>query len=145
MEERRLGWKQIVITAIITGVITVGAGIFIDQIQAREPLLTYSVEGGIPFEGPLENIAIYNVKIENDGKKVVEDVVCQLSFTEATIQQGRVILEPSITKNENISGNSYRLELPNLNPGESAALSVLVSSREQRPSLPEISLRGKAS
>ena len=98
MEERRSNWKQIIITAIITGVITVGAGVIINNFQTREPHLTYSAQDAIPFEGLLENIAIYNVEIENDGKKIVEDVVCQLSFSTGVIQQSRVILEPSVTK-----------------------------------------------
>lgn len=143
MEEKRSIWKQVVVTAIITGIITVGGGLLINHFQAREPHLAYSIEDAIPFEGLFENIAIYNTKIENDGKKVVEDVVCQLSFSEAIIQQTRVVLEPSITKKESIVNGSYRLELPNLNPGEHALISVLVRSSEQLPPRPEISLRGK--
>lgn len=143
MEERRSYWKQVVLTAIITGVITFGAGMLINAFQTREPHLTYSVEDTLPFEGPLEYIAIYNIEMENDGRKIVEDVVLQLSFSTGTIQQSRVILEPSIIKNEEILNNSYRLELPNLNPGEGVTLSVLVSNPEQLPSRPEISVRGK--
>jgi hypothetical protein len=142
-EGARVNWKQILVTALITGIITVGAGMLINHFQTREPRLVYSAEDTLPFEGPLENLAIYHVKTENSGKKIVEDVVCQLSFSTGIIQQNRVVLEPSITANEIVSDSVYRLELPNLNPGESAAISILVSSKDQLPDRPEISLRGK--
>ena len=142
-EGARVNWKQILVTALITGIITVGAGMLINHFQTREPRLVYSAEDTLPFEGPLENLAIYHVKIENSGKKIVEDVVCQLSFSTGIIQQNRVVLEPSITANEIVSDSVYRLELPNLNPGESAASSILVSSKDQLPDRPEISLRSK--
>lgn len=143
MEERRSNWKQVVITAIITAIITVGGGFLINYFQTSEPHLSYAIEDATPFEGLFENIAIYNVMLENDGNKIVDDVVCQLSFSSAEIQQSKLNLDPSITHNEIVSGNSYRLELLNLNPKESAAISVLVSSPRQLPSRPDISLRGK--
>ncbi len=143
MEEKRSNWGRIILTAIITAVVTVGGGMLITIWQADEPHLTYSTEDAIPFEGQQENIAIYNVKIENDGEKVVEDVVCQLSFSTATIEQSRLIIEPTITKNVTTENNMYRLELPDLNAKESAIISVLASSPEQLPSRPDISLRGK--
>lgn len=143
MEERHVNWKQIFITAAVTGIVTLGVGMALYYIQTPEPRLTYSVEDTLPFEGPSENIAIYHVRIENNGKRVVEDVVCQLSFSTAIIKQYRIILEPSITYNETILNNSYRVELLNLNPQESTLVSVLASSPDQLPSRPEISLRGK--
>jgi len=143
MEERHVNWKQIFITAAVTGIVTLGAGMALYYIQTPEPRLTYSVEDTLPFEGPSENIAIYHVGIENNGKKVVEDVVCQLSFSTAIIKQHRIILEPSIAYTETILNNSYRVELLNLNPQESTLVSVLASSPDQLPSRPEISLRGK--
>ncbi len=143
MEEKRSNWKQVAITAIITGIITVGGGFLINYFQTSEPHLSYDIEDAIPFEGLFENIAIYNVKLENDGNKIVDDVVCQLSFSSAEIQQSKLNLSPSITHNEIVSGNSYRLELFNLNPKESVAISVLVSSSSQLPSRPDISLRGR--
>lgn len=142
-EETRGNWKQILVTALIAGVVTVGAGMLLNHFQTREPRLTYSAEDTLPFEGPAENIAIYHVKIESSGKKVVEDVVCQLSFSKATIKQSRAILEPSITYNDIILSNLYRIEIANLNPEENVILSVLASSPEQLPNRPEISLRGK--
>lgn len=143
MEERHVNWKQIFITAAVTGIVTLGVGMALYYIQTPEPRLTYSVEDTLPFEGPSENIAIYHVRIENNGKKVVEDVVCQLSFSTAIIKQHRIILEPSIAYTETILNNSYRVELLNLNPQESTLVSVLASSPDQLPSRPEISLRGK--
>ena len=143
MEERRLNWTQIIITAVVTGIVAFIVGMLLFQFQTQEPRLTYSAEDTLPFEGPLENIAIYHVKIENNGNKIVEDVICQLSFSTATITQSRIILEPSITYSDTISSNSYRVEIANLNPQESAILSILASSPEQLPNRPEISLRGK--
>jgi len=142
-EGARVNWKQILVTALITGIITVGAGMLISHFQTREPRLTYSAEDALPLEGPVENIAIYHVRIENSGKKVVEDIACQLSFSKATIKQSRVILEPSITYDEIILSNVYRIEISNLNPEETVILSVLASSPEQLPNRPKISLRSK--
>ena len=59
MEESRINWKQIVLTAMITGIIAVITGIILYYFQKREPELTYSLSETIPFQGDKEALAIY--------------------------------------------------------------------------------------
>lgn len=147
MEQKQSGWKRIIfttiITALITATITLGVGWLITHFQESEPHLTYTIDNAVPFQGPSESIAIYNVTIGNDGKEMAENIICQLSFLPAKILQSKLTIDPAIVYSETSSNNSYRLEIPDLNAGEKAIVSILASSIDSLPTRPSITLRGK--
>lgn len=145
MEERRLNWKHIIITTVITGVVAIATGMSLFYFQRREPRLVYSVEDAFPFESPEKNYAIYHVKIENNGKKSVKEIICHVSYSPATIEQYRVKAEPSLDYKDSISEskNSYRVEFVDLHPNENVVISVLASCLDELPLHPVISLRGE--
>lgn len=148
MEQKSgINWKQMLLPILITAIVTIAVGIIVGlsltHFQMREPKLVYYAEDTLPYKSPTGDTAIYHVKIENLGKEATEEVVCILAFEKATIEQSRIIVAPSIDYSEIVGNNSYRVDLPSLNPHESATLSVLASGTDNLPPRPEVSLRGK--
>jgi hypothetical protein len=142
-EERRINLKQILVTAVITGIVAVATGMLLFNIQRRDPYLTYEVKDTIPFMGDKEKLAIYHVTIRNGGKQIVSDVDCHISVAPALVKETRTSLEPSIPFTEKASAGNYEVHLMNLNPDEEATLSVLASTPGELPSRPKVSLRGQ--
>jgi hypothetical protein len=144
--EQKTDWTRTIIPIFITGIVMIAVGIIVglslNHFQMREPKLVYYVEDTIPYQSPTGDTAIYHVKIENLGKEAAEEVICILAFEKANIEQYRIIIDPSINYSESVLSNSYRVDLPSLNPKESATLSVLATSNDKLPARPEISLRG---
>ncbi|MCP4262120.1 MAG: hypothetical protein GY774_32160 [Planctomycetes bacterium] len=95
MDDRKINWRQILITAIITGIITVISGVILFKIQEREPRLTYSTIDTIPFEGPNKVVGIYNVVLKNEGEKELKDVVCVVKINKSKIDQYKVSINPA--------------------------------------------------
>jgi hypothetical protein len=75
MEEDKIRWKQIVATALISGTVTLITGSTLFFFQRREPQLTYSVTSGLPFEGTQEKVAVYELRVSNDGNQMLKDVI----------------------------------------------------------------------
>jgi hypothetical protein len=141
MEERRLNWLQIVVTALITGVVTVGTGMLLFSFQQREPRLTFSSAETIPFAGSERIVGIYNLKLKNEGKREVSDVVCVIRVPAANIEQSKIYINPANTHSEETKGDVFTLHLSGLNPSEEVSISVLASSTQNLTNKPEVALR----
>lgn len=132
---------QILITAIVSGVITIGASMAVFKLQESEPKLTYSDTKTIPFAGSNGVIGIYGIKIANDGKKYVSDVVCVVRIPNSKIDQFQVSVSPANQHSEQVTGDTFMMKLSGLNPLEEAGISILVSANQTLPDQPEITLR----
>lgn len=141
MQESKFNWTQIVIAALITGVVTVGTGMLLFWFQEREPLLTFSTAETIPFAGAEKIIGIYNLRISNQGKKEVRDVVCVVRIPSSAIEQSKVSVNPANRHSEETRGDAFTVHISGLNPTEEASVSVLASSTQALPNKPEIALR----
>lgn len=142
-EERRLNLKQILITALITGIVGVVTGMLLFYFQRQEPLLTYEVKESLPFIGDQEKLAIHYVSLRNGGKKVVTDVDCHISVAPAIIKEVRVAVDASLKHTERTTGGEYEVHFPNLNPNEEATISILASTSSSVATNPLVSLRGQ--
>jgi hypothetical protein len=143
MGETRIKWGQIIVATILTGVVAVITGMTLFYFQTREPKLTYSLSDTIPFKGYKETLAIYNVVIRNEGKKVVENVDCHIEVTGATIKDHRVTGASALNYKESLGKGEYKVHFADLNPRESVILSILISSLLGDVDRPQITLRGK--
>jgi hypothetical protein len=142
MEERRMNWMQILVTAIITGVITIISGAILFRIQTREPNLVYTAPDTRPFSGTDRNFAIYNVSISNPGKAGIPDVVGVIQVASATLEDLRITAAPSLTCTHNIISSTLELRIPELNPNETIGVSILATSKSDLPNSPDVSVRG---
>jgi hypothetical protein len=140
---KRLNPWQILLTALVTGVVTVGTGMLLFKLQTRAPKLTYSTSETVPFSGGTAFVGIYNVDITNEGSKEVEDVVCVVRVPMATIKQHNLSVSAAISKEEGVGVGEYTVKLSGLNPSEAASISVLAESGTELPRRAEVTLRAK--
>jgi hypothetical protein len=141
MDEKKINWQQILVTALITGIITVISGLIVFKFQEHEPKLTYSAIETIPFEGSNKVVGIYNVVLENEGKKDLKDVVCVVKISKSQIDQYKVSVNPANIHSETQKDDTLTVKLSGLNPSEEVTVSILASSQSTLPKRPEVALR----
>jgi hypothetical protein len=76
MEEKKINWLVIFITAVLSALGTLGSGWILSWIQNDELKLTYTTIETVPFEGNNRHFGVYHVSFSNDGKKQITDLVC---------------------------------------------------------------------
>lgn len=140
---KRINLWQILVTAVVTGLVTVGTGMLLFNLQARAPRLTYSTTDTVPFSGGTAFVGIYNIAIANEGTKEIEDVVCVVKVPGATIKQHRLLASAAVSKDEVVTGEEYTARLSGLNPAEGASISILAESSTEMAKQPEVTLRAK--
>jgi len=141
-KERRINWMQIVATALITGAVTIVTGFILFRLQTKEPKLVYTATETRPFRGTDRNFAIYNLSISNLGGASIADVVSIVQVPDATLEDLRVVADPSLKYTYDIVSDTLELQIPELNPNETMAVSVLATSQTDLPDTPDVSLRG---
>lgn len=145
MEERAISWKQILFTALVTGVVTIVAGLILFRLQTKkpqEPRLVYEVPYTRPFRGTDLNFAIYNVPILNPGTAYAPDVVGVIQVPSATLEELHITSAPSITYTHKIARDTLELHIPELNPDETILVSLLATSEADLPNSPDVWIRG---
>lgn len=138
-----MDWKSIIVTALISGLVTVATGMFLFWWKAEEPELTYNSIQSIPFDDVGNKLFIQQVEIQNSGAKPAENVMFIAKFDDGAIQKAKIDISDAITHKKTITDQSVQLEVSSLNPGEQASVSVLYRSTEKRSDGAEISLRAK--
>jgi hypothetical protein len=136
-------WWPRIISALLGIAVTVVGSLILQKLQSREPHLTYSAVEALPFNGQSGVVGIYQVILRNDGKKEIEDITSYIQVKGAKIEQYRTIVAPSLTTTTSADADAIRVNLPSLNPGEAAQISILASNPTFLPSRPEISVRAK--
>jgi hypothetical protein len=136
-------WNNRIISAVLGILVTVVAALILGRLQAREAHLIYSSSESLPFNGSNGDVSIYQVTISNDGKQEVNEVACSVRIPSAKIDQYRVTASPLLNVLVSVSGDSVSVQIPNLNPAESAQISLLATGVQALPARPEVALRGR--
>jgi hypothetical protein len=142
-EARASVWWPRIVSAVLGIVVTVAGALIVQRLQAREPRLVYSSVETVPFNGPSNVVGIYQVVLRNDGKAEVENISCYIRVPGAKIEQYRTVAAASLSTSATQSVDAVRVDIPSLNPGESAQVSILASNPTYLPTHPEISVRAK--
>jgi hypothetical protein len=135
-------WKQILLTALVTGLVTIGTGMILYWLQQRQPRLEYVLEGSVPFEGQNETLVIYQLKITNNGRSAVARVGAYIVLPPGQLRQVHVRAQPGLEYQETLAPDKYSLSIASLNPDETILLSVLTGGKQSIPAEPQVVLRG---
>jgi hypothetical protein len=87
MEETHRNLIPILISAVITAIFTIVAGVAVYYLTERSPDLRYTIVEAPPFFGEKKNMAIYRIDVSNRGKKEVEDIAVSIGFPNANIEE----------------------------------------------------------
>ncbi len=142
MSESRLNIKQVLLTAVITCVFAVVAGVGTYILTTKEAELTYSLSSGPALSAEGIHKKIFLIEINNSGRKEVSDVIASVKVANGNIVEASREMALGIQATENRTQNEYSLNCKSLNPKEKVSISILaeVPTPEYTPIF---SVRGK--
>lgn len=138
-----MNWKSILLTALITGIVTIGTGMLLFWWQTKEAKLTYNYVKSISFDDSENKVFIQQFEIANTGTQIAENISLIITFPQSTIEKIKINIDNTIKYTKKIEENSITLDIESLNPQENLSLSTLVKSKADSLSDPKISLRAK--
>ena len=141
LSETRVNWRQVLVTALLTGTVTVCTGMVLFTLQQREPRLSYQVSDAVPFDSGSEKLAIYNVTLTSEGRRAAKDVRCQVDIGPALIAQSKVSADASLPYTSSNNGSVCTLTVPTINPNDTITVSILTRSFSVPATTPKVSLR----
>lgn len=135
--------KTIIISAIVTGLITVLTTLGINYFSSKQNKLTYSTQSSIPFQKDSLNVKILNIDLYNSGDEPVENISGLIQFNNQQISDYKIKSLPTLSFKEVIEKNDFKLNITSLNPTEKISISFLLSSPLTIDSIPKINFRAK--
>ena len=136
-----MNWKSILASALVTGVVTLAAGLFLFWLQAKEPKLIYSSVLSEPFIEENYSRYIQQIDIVNSGDTFLENVSFSIIFSNARITDHGVKIDPTISYHKEVEDNLVKINLDNLNEDETIRVSLILMATESELVEPKISLR----
>lgn len=127
--------KTAVITAIITGVFTVIAGLATYWVTTKEPELSYTVVGGPTLSVTAGSKRIFVVEVRNSGKKEIQQTYVQLTLNSGELSEVATEASPGVKLIEDKGQKQIALTADMLNPGDLVKISFLtaLSSSDSEP------------
>lgn len=106
MENTRIDWKNTAITWFIGFSVAVAAGILVyDYTEERGRLVFWA--SSIDFRGTKDEIAIERIEIRNEGKKVINKVICYVSVEPEVVKDHNFKADPTIRYEVSVEGGIY--------------------------------------
>lgn len=135
--------KTIVISAIVTGIITVLTTLGINYFSSKQNKLTYSTQTSIPFQKDSLNVKILNIDLYNSGDELIENISGLIQFNNEQITDYKIKALPTLSYKETIDKKDFKLSVSSMNPAEKISISFLLSSPLSIDSIPKINFRAR--
>lgn len=119
--------KTAVITAVLTGVFTVLAGVITYWFTTKEPAISYSVIAGPAIAGAGSTKRIYVVEVRNSGSKEVAQTLVQLALKSGELTEVASEATPGVKLTEEKTARQIDIHADMLNPGDTLKVSLLMS------------------
>jgi len=136
-------YKQIVFNVILTAIFTFIVFYGLNYFQSDKLSLAYTLDEGISFEGSFENLGIYNLRIINDGKKMIDGISLRVSFPGGEVRDVKINSDFIVGDGESYNNGEYQVSFLSLNPSEVVGISILVDISSMEGPVPDIYLRGE--
>lgn len=138
-----INWKQTLITAFITVLVTVIAGMLLFYFQTKKVKLSYEISQITPFHKQNEELTIYHVSLSNSGKDIAEEVKGIIDIRPARIDEYNITTDFPLQKNDSLNNGVLYFSLRSLNSDEKVSISILANSSSSFPESPNIKIRAK--
>ena len=132
-----------ILAGVISLAVGVGGGLILNRLTEKQSKLVYGVTASEIFTGQTQNIAILAIDINNAGKAEIEELLCEISFENATISEYKVLGLPNTSQTITSSTGNFQLRSPFLNPQEKISIQLLLVLNSDEFSPPIINVRGK--
>ena len=119
--------KTAIITALLTGVFTVVAGIATYWLTTKEPELSFSVVGGPTLSGTTGTKRIFVVEVRNSGRKEIAQTLVQLALQGGELSEVASEASPGVKLTGEKTPRQVDIRADSLNPGDFVKVSFLTS------------------
>lgn len=119
--------KTAIVTAVITGIFTVLAGLGTYWITSKEPELSFTVAGGPSLPLTSGTKRIFVVEVRNTGRKEIQQTLVQLALPGGELSEVAFEVTPGVTVNEKKTEKQIDIRADLLNPGDTIKVSILTS------------------
>lgn len=119
--------KTAIITAVLTGVFTVVAGVATYWFTTKEPELAFSVVGGPVLSNVTGAKRIFVVEVRNSGRKEIAQTLIQLALKTGELSEVATEANPGVKLTEERSQRQVDIRADLLNPGDIVKVSFLAS------------------
>lgn len=119
--------KTAVVTAVLTGIFTVAAGVATYWLTTKEPELSYSVAGGPALAASTGSKRIFVVELRNSGRKEVSQAMVHLSVKQGELTETASEASAGVKLTEERTSRQVEIRADLLNPGDIVKVSTLIS------------------
>jgi hypothetical protein len=131
----------IALTAIITLVVTVLAGLAVEFFKRVKPKLKYSIKESVPIILDGKNIGANVIEISNPSSKSVKDIVLKIRAAGVDLKNGGVKTTTGLDY-EVIEGDSnLEVKIPFLKFKDYLSITTILESRYSIPNKPNVTVR----
>ncbi|MFH0020545.1 hypothetical protein ACFZAC_02940 [Pseudomonas fluorescens] len=134
--------KSTIITAVLTGLITVVGSLLTYWVTNSKPELIYTLNGGPSLKTNEGAKRIYVVEVKNSGEKEISQAFIHLSLATGVFSETASQASPGVKINEEKSERQIELRADSLNPNDTISISF-ITIQTAISSDPEIAVRAK--
>ena len=135
--------KGILLGVLLTIVSGVAINAITPIITGERQSLEFSRFETIPLKEDDGEIAIYHIVIRNNGNTMLDNITAVVSFEDAIIEKWKSSISPAILHEEVDDSNFLNIHISSLNPKEFFSISLIASSHNTLPNVPEVSVRSE--
>ena len=132
---------SIIITALVTLLVTVLAGLALEYVKRIKPKLKYSIKESVPIDLGDKKIGANIIEISNPSSKSVKDIVLKLRAKDVDIKNGGIKtitgLDYEIIEGEDV----LEIKIPFLKFKDYLSITAILESKFFIPNKPEITVR----
>ncbi len=143
MKTQKANLGPIVLSALVTGAITLVNTWLIDYCTSQKQHLSYCSHVSEPIEKDSVQLSIYHMELLNDGDDMLEDIKGVIQFNGQHIMAFKLKGSPTLNLQDSLAASSYNLKLAALNPMEKIALAFLVAGSPPGGKPPLVDFRAK--
>jgi hypothetical protein len=131
----------VIVTALVTLIVTVAAGVFLDYIRHSRLKITYSVKDSVPIELDGKWVGAYLVFVSNACRRVVKDVTCHIAARPAKLRNGGISASQGLQYSTADSQEGIQLSVPYLRPDDNLLVTVIAEHLAYIPRTPDVAIR----
>ena len=133
--------SSIAITAIVTLMVTVLAGLLLEYFKRIRPKLKYSIKESIPIDLDDKKVGANIIEISNPSAKTVKDIVLKLRARGVEIRNGGIKTVTGMEYEVTESEDTLEIKIPFLKFKDYLSVTSILEGQYSIPNKPEVTVR----
>lgn len=132
---------SIAITAFVTLLVTVLAGVLLEYFKRVQPKLKYSIKESIPIDLDDKKVGANIIEISNPSTKTVKDIVLKLRAIGSEIKNGGVKTVTGMDYELTEGNGTLEIKIPFLKFKDYLSITSILEGKYSIPNKPEVTVR----